>query len=276
MQETPAPSIEFDRLSVSYGDHRILTEISLVIESGTLVVLLGPSGSGKTTLLRTVNRMIEPSTGRVLIGGEDVAKRNAVQLRRSIGYVMQSSGLFPHRTVVDNVATVPRLLGMSQAEAKEVALSTLDRVGLDRALAARYPGQLSGGQQQRVGVARALATDPQVILMDEPFGAVDPITRRGLQRETRRLHEETKTTILFVTHDVDEALLLGDRIIVLDAAGRIAQDAAPAEILADPADDFVADLLGTTSGDRALQLRTSGDTELVVDRAGRPVGILER
>jgi len=276
MRPPPAPSIEFDRLSVRYGNHRTLTDLSLVVESGTLLVLLGPSGSGKTTLLRTVNRMIEPATGRVLIGGQDVHTRDAVQLRRSIGYVMQSSGLFPHRTVVDNVATVPRLLGVARAEARQIALATLDRVGLDRSLAPRYPGQLSGGQQQRVGVARALATDPQIMLMDEPFGAVDPITRRGLQRETRRLHDQTKTTILFVTHDVDEALLLGDRIVVLDKAGRIAQDGPPAQILSAPADDFVADLLGTSSGDRALHVRADGDVEVVVDRAGRPVGILER
>jgi len=276
MQISAAPSIEFDALRVRYGQSDVLKGLSLRIEGGTFTVLLGPSGSGKTTLLRTVNRMVEPTAGRVLIGGDDVASRDAVKLRLSIGYVMQSSGLFPHRTVQDNVATVPRLLGMGKTQARSLAIATLARVGLDESIALRYPAQLSGGQQQRVGVARALATDPPVLLMDEPFGAVDPITRRALQRESLRLHADTKTTVLFVTHDVDEALSLADRIIVLDASGRVAQDASPAEVLTNPADDFVADLLGTTSGDRSLHLQSSGGAKLVVDREGRPVGVLER
>jgi osmoprotectant transport system ATP-binding protein len=276
MQTPTAPTIRFDRLTLRYGDTEVLTDLSLTIAAGQLVVLLGPSGSGKTSLLRSVNRMVEPAAGRVLIDDVDISTGSRVQLRRSIGYVMQASGLFPHITVQDNIATVPRLLGASRADARATAQRTLGRVGLDLALATRYPAQLSGGQQQRVGVARALAADPRILLMDEPFGALDPITRKALQRETLRLHEETGATILFVTHDVDEALALGDRIIVLDAGGRIAQDATPAEIVANPADAFVAELLGTTTGDRALHLQRSGETELVVDRTGRPIGVLER
>lgn len=276
MQTPTAPTIRFDRLTLRYGDTEVLRDLSLTIAAGELVVLLGPSGSGKTSLLRSVNRMVEPADGRVLIDEVDISTGSRVQLRRSIGYVMQASGLFPHITVQDNIATVPRLLGASRADARATAQRTLGRVGLDLALATRYPAQLSGGQQQRVGVARALAADPRILLMDEPFGALDPITRKALQHETLRLHEETGATILFVTHDVDEALALGDRIIVLDAGGRIAQDATPAEIVANPADAFVAELLGTTTGDRALHLERSGETELVVDRTGRPIGVLER
>ncbi|WP_249353630.1 ABC transporter ATP-binding protein [Microbacterium sp. 2FI] len=268
--------MQFERLRVRYGDTDVLNDVSLTIEAGSFTVLLGPSGSGKTTLLRSVNRMVEPVGGRVLVGGSDVADENVVRLRRSIGYVMQASGLYPHRTVLDNVATVPRLFGVSRAAARETALATMDLVGLGRELAPRYPAQLSGGQQQRVGVARALAAGPRLMLMDEPFGAVDPITRRALQQEVLRLHAETGMTALFVTHDVDEALALGDRIIVLDAGGRIAQDAAPTEVLTNPADSFVAEMLGTASGDRSLRVHPAGGAEVVVDRSGRPVGVLER
>ena len=276
MQLSPPPSVEFDRLQVRYGENEVLRSVSLTIESGSFTVLLGPSGSGKTTLLRTVNRMVEPSGGRVLLDGADVATQDVVRLRRSIGYVMQSSGLFPHRTVLENVATVPRLRGASRAQARTTALATIERVGLGPELATRYPSQLSGGQQQRVGVARALAANPRILLMDEPFGAVDPITRRALQREILELHARTRMTVLFVTHDVDEALALGDRILVLDAGGRIAQDAAPTEILADPADDFVAKMLGTSDGDRSLRVQAVRGADVVVDRSGRPVGVLER
>jgi osmoprotectant transport system ATP-binding protein len=276
MHLSPAPSVQFDRLHVRYGDTPVLHDITLNIAGGSFTVLLGPSGSGKSTLLRTVNRMVEPSSGRVLRGGTDVSSENVVRLRRPIGYVMQSSGLFPHRTVVDNVATVPRLLGVARAHARAQALETMERVGLGPELARRYPSQLSGGQQQRAGVARALAADPRIMLMDEPFGAVDPITRRALQHEMRRLHERMGATVLFVTHDVDEALALGDRIVVLDASGRIAQDATPIDILTNPADDFVADLLGTSSGDRSFRIQRAHDTEVLVDRSGRPIGVLDR
>lgn len=276
MQPIPAPSVQFEHLRVRYGETEVLHDVSLTVEGGSFTVLLGPSGSGKTTLLRTVNRMVELAGGRVLLGGHDIARENVVSLRRSIGYVMQSSGLFPHRTVLENVATVPRLLGVSPEDAREIAFATLDRVGLGRDLARRYPAQLSGGQQQRVGVARALAAGPRLLLMDEPFGALDPITRRVLQKEILRLHAETGATVLFVTHDVDEALALGDRIVVLDAGGRVAQDAAPTEILTNPADEFVAAMLGTASGDRSLRLQDVGEVEVVVDRSGRPIGVLER
>jgi osmoprotectant transport system ATP-binding protein len=276
MQNSLPPSVEFDRVQVRYGQTEVLRDVSLTIKSGSFTVLLGPSGSGKTTLLRTVNRMVETSRGRVLLDGADVATQDVVRLRRSIGYVMQSSGLFPHRTVLDNVATVPRLRGASRAQARATALATIERVGLGTDLANRYPSQLSGGQQQRVGVARALAASPQILLMDEPFGAVDPITRRALQREILELHARTRVTVLFVTHDVDEALALGDRILILDTGGRIAQDAMPTEVLANPADDFVANMLGTASGDRSLRIQAGRGAELVVDRSGRPVGVLER
>jgi osmoprotectant transport system ATP-binding protein len=276
MQPSSPPSVEFDRLQVRYGAHEVLRSVSLRIDSGSFTVLLGPSGSGKTTLLRTVNRMVEPSGGRVLLDGADVAIQDVVSLRRSIGYVMQASGLFPHRTVLDNVATVPRLLGVSRVHARATALEAIERVGLDAELATRYPSQLSGGQQQRVGVARALAASPRILLMDEPFGAVDPITRRALQRAILELHARSRVTVLFVTHDVDEALALGDRILVLDAGGRIAQDAVPTDILANPADDFVAEMIGTASGDRTLRIQAVQGAEVVVDRSGRPVGVLER
>ena len=270
-----APSIQFENLSVRYDRTPVIADLSLRIDPGSLVVLLGPSGSGKTTLLRTVNRMVTPTSGRVLVGGEDISTTDAVRLRRSIGYVMQASGLFPHRTVEDNIAVGPRLQGASRAAAREIAHKTLKRVGLDSSLRHRYPAQLSGGQQQRVGVARALAAEPLLLLMDEPFGAVDPVTRRILQRETLRLHRRSGATVLFVTHDVDEALALGDRIVVLGEGGRLAQDGTPGEILRAPADDFVAELLGVTAGDRALHIDREGGAEVVVDRAGRPVGVLE-
>jgi osmoprotectant transport system ATP-binding protein len=276
MQHISAPSVQFDRLRVRYRDTDVLQDVSLTIEGGSFTVLLGPSGSGKTTLLRTVNRMVDPVGGRVLLDGADVSLQNVVRLRRSIGYVMQASGLFPHRTVLENVATVPRLLGVGRAQARMTALAAMERVGLRPDLAQRYPSQLSGGQQQRVGVARALAAGPRIMLMDEPVGAVDPITRRALQHEIRQLHVGTGATILFVTHDVDEALALGDRIVVLDAGGRIAQDATPTEILTNPADDFVSELLGTASGDRSLRIQSARGAEVVVDRSGRPVGVLER
>jgi len=276
MHQSHPPSVEFDRLQVRYGETEVLRSVSLTIQSGSFTVLLGPSGSGKTTLLRTVNRMVDPSSGRVLLDGTDVATRDAVSLRRSIGYVMQASGLFPHRTVLDNVATVPRLLGVNRSEARASAFAAIESVGLDADLATRYPSQLSGGQQQRVGVARALAASPRILLMDEPFGAVDPITRRALQREILELHSRSGVTVLFVTHDVDEALALGDRILVLDAGGRIAQDALPTDILANPADEFVAEMIGTTSGDRTLRIQAVRGAEVVVDRSGRPIGVLER
>ena len=210
------------------------------IEAGTTTVLLGSSGCGKTTLLRMVNRMVEPSSGRVLIDDEDIATRDAVALRRSIGYVMQNAGLLPHRRAIDNITLVPRLQGADRRDARHRALELMDLLDLDRDLAGRYPHQLSGGQAQRVGVARALAADPEVLLMDEPFGAVDPLVRRELQREMARIQAELDKTIIFVTHDVDEALALGDEIILLREGAQVAQRGSGPQLLADPADDFVA------------------------------------
>ncbi|MBS3183343.1 ABC transporter ATP-binding protein [Leucobacter manosquensis] len=268
--------IEFERVSKVFpGGATAVHEFSCTIPSHRAVVLVGSSGSGKTTLMRMVNRMVDPTSGRVLIDGEDVRDRNAVDLRRSIGYVLQQGGLLPHRTVADNVATVPVLTGTSRREARRAAGALLERVGLDPALAERYPAQLSGGQQQRVGVARALASDPNILLMDEPFGAVDPIVRRELQQELLRLQAELGKTILFVTHDVDEAFLLGDEVVVLEAGGRIAQRGTPAEILGSPANDFVRDFVGADRGERRLHVVEDGGQRLAVDATGRPVGVLE-
>lgn len=268
--------IEFEQVSKTYpGGAVAVRDFSCVIPSRRCVVLVGSSGSGKTTLLRMVNRMVDPSEGRVLIDGEDVRERNAVELRRAIGYVMQHGGLLPHRTVRDNVATVPMLTGVSRREARAAAGALLERVGLDPALGDRYPAQLSGGQQQRVGVARALAADPNILLMDEPFGAVDPIVRRELQSELLQLQAELGKTIVFVTHDIDEAFLLGDEVIVLEREGRIAQQGSPAEILADPADDFVRDFVGADRAERRLRPVEVGGRSIAVDETGRPVGVLD-
>lgn len=243
----------------------------LVIPARRITVLVGSSGSGKTTLLRMINRMVDPSSGEVLIDGESVADRDPVQLRRSIGYVMQNSGLMPHQKVIDNIATVPLLRGSPRSAARTRALELMDTVGLDRELAQRYPAQLSGGQQQRVGVARGLAADPNILLMDEPFGAVDPIVRAELQRELLRLQRELDKTVVFVTHDIDEAFLLGHRVVILREGGRIAQQGTPEQILAEPADDFVAEFVGANRGRRALRL---GDNGVLVDGLGRAAGVL--
>lgn len=267
--------IEFESVSKVYSGGTVaVSEFSLVIPSHRTVVLVGSSGSGKTTLLRMVNRMVDPSAGRVLIDGDDVRRTDAVHLRRSIGYVLQHGGLLPHRTVVDNVATVPVLTGVPRRNARADALALLERVGLDPSLGRRYPAQLSGGQQQRVGVARALASDPNILLMDEPFGAVDPIVRRELQDELRRLQADLGKTIVFVTHDVDEAFRLGDEVVVLKERGIIAQRGTPAEILATPADAFVRDFIGADRAERQLTATEVAGRRLAVDAEGRPVGVL--
>ena len=224
-----------------------------------------------------INRLIEPSTGTITVDGRDVSTMPAHELRRGIGYVIQQSGLFPHRTVLANVATVPRLLGWDKARATARARELLELVGLDAAFADRYPAQLSGGQQQRVGVARALAADPPVLLMDEPFGAVDPIVRAQLQREFAKLQRDLGKTVVFVTHDVDEAIVLGDRIAVLETGGRLAQLATPAELLANPASAFVADFLGgrTVEYERRRARRLPDRGPLRARRAGRPTPPLE-
>ncbi|WP_210481036.1 ABC transporter ATP-binding protein [Naasia sp. SYSU D00948] len=268
-------SIEFRGVRKAFPDGTVAVEdFSLVIPSRTTTVLLGSSGCGKTTLLRMVNRMVDPSAGTVLIDDEDVAAVDPVALRRRIGYVMQNSGLLPHRRVADNIATVPRLNGVAKDAARERALQLMDTVGLDRSLADRYPAQLSGGQQQRVGVARALAAEPNILLMDEPFGAVDPIVRAELQQELIRLRRELEKTVVFVTHDVDEAFLLGDQVVLLQRGGRIAQAGTPAEILANPASDFVADFVGAGRGRRSLRVEEIDGVLVVVDADGRPAGVL--
>ena len=270
--------IEFRGVTKRFPDGtEAVSDFSLVLPSRKTTVFVGSSGCGKTTLLRMINRMIDPTEGQILIDDVDIASQDKVQLRRSIGYVLQASGLLPHRTVVDNVATVPVLTGTPKSKARAAALELLDTVGLDRGMALRYPRQLSGGQQQRVGVARALASDPNILLMDEPFGAVDPIVRDELQIELNRLQRELGKTVVFVTHDIDEAFVLADHVVILRKGGVIAQAGTPAEILAAPADDFVASFIGADKGKRDLHLQQragDGGLTLVVDGDGRPVGVL--
>ncbi|TDU90214.1 osmoprotectant transport system ATP-binding protein [Kribbella voronezhensis] len=245
--------IEFEDVTKQYPDGTVAVEqLSLRIPSNEITVFVGPSGCGKTTSLRMINRTIERSSGRISIDGEDINDKDPVALRRGIGYVIQHAGLFPHKTVVDNVATVPKLLGWDKKKSRSVAMELLERVGLDLKLAERYPAQLSGGQQQRVGVARALAADPPIMLMDEPFSAVDPIVRHQLQEELLRLQRDIGKTIVFVTHDIDEAIKLGDNVAILRVGGKLAQFAPPAELLANPVDDFVRGFVGQDRGYRAL------------------------
>lgn len=258
--------ITFEQVTKRYPDGTIaVDELTLEVPTGSLTVFVGPSGCGKTTSLRMINRMIEPTSGRILLGGENVLDRDAHTLRRGIGYVIQHAGLFPHRTVIDNVATVPRLLGTSRKLARSRASELLQRVGLGPEFEKRYPAQLSGGQQQRVGVARALAADPPVLLMDEPFSAVDPVVRKDLQHELLRLQSEISKTIVLVTHDIDEAITLGDRVAVMRPGGRLAQYATPDELLTSPADDFVAEFLGLDRGVRLLSFYTASGLPLRTD-----------
>ncbi|WP_280478615.1 ABC transporter ATP-binding protein [Nocardia cyriacigeorgica] len=255
--------IEFRGISKIYpdGTHAV-SDLDLHIPSGTFTVFVGPSGCGKTTSMRMINRMITPSAGSITIDGRDIATVDPVKLRLGIGYVIQSGGLLPHRTVIDNVATVPVLRGDSRRAARAAALELLDRVGLDRSLARRYPAQLSGGQQQRVGVARALAADPPILLMDEPFSAVDPVVRAELQVEMQRLQAQLHKTIVFVTHDIDEAITLGDRVAVFGRGGVLQQYDPPQRVLAQPATDFVADFVGRDRGYRGLSFRAADTVPL--------------
>jgi osmoprotectant transport system ATP-binding protein len=278
--------ITFDEVTKAFpGGTVAVDNLSLELPTGQITVFVGPSGCGKTTSLRMINRTIEPTSGRILLDGEDIAKQDAALLRRKMGYVIQHAGLFPHRTVADNIATVPLLNGVNKKQARERATELLTRVGLDESMARRYPAQLSGGQQQRIGVARALAADPPVMLMDEPFSAVDPIVRDGLQKEFLRLQAELGKTIAFVTHDIDEAIKLGDIVAIFRVGGRLAQIGPPEELLEDPADEFVADFVGRDRGFRGLSFLTAddvdvqpvsvavdGDPRLVLDGDGRPRG----
>jgi len=267
--------IEFRSVTKKFGDGTVAVEdFDLIIPSRKTTVLVGSSGSGKTTLLRMINRMVDPTSGVIEIDGESVLDRRPVALRRSIGYVMQNSGLLPHFKVVDNVATVPVLNGVPKKQARAQALELLDTVGLNRDIANRYPSQLSGGQQQRVGVARGLAADPNILLMDEPFGAVDPIVRAELQQEIIRLQRELDKTVVFVTHDIDEAFLLGDQVVILEKGAKVAQIGSPSEILANPASEFVADFIGAERGKRALSIRTTATGSVLIDGDGRTAGVL--
>jgi osmoprotectant transport system ATP-binding protein len=259
-----APSVAFRRVTKRYpgAEEPALVELDLEVSGGEICVFVGPSGSGKTTAMRMVNRMVEITEGDILVGDTSVRERSPAQLRREMGYVIQQIGLFPHRTVADNIATVPRLLGWDRQRVEARVEELLELVRIDPGLRDRFPAQLSGGQQQRVGVARALAANPGVMLMDEPFGAVDPINRERLQNEFLRLQAEVQKTILFVTHDIDEAIKMGDRVAVLREGGRLAQYATPAELLMAPADDFVEGFVGADRALKRLALMRVGDIDL--------------
>ncbi|MYW70280.1 betaine/proline/choline family ABC transporter ATP-binding protein [Streptomyces sp. SID8379] len=256
--------IRFEHVSKQYADGTTaVDDLSFEVNEGELVTLVGPSGCGKTTTMKMVNRLIEPTAGRILLDGDDISGIDPVQLRRRIGYVIQQVGLFPHKTVLDNTATVPHLLGVKRAKARERAAELLDLVGLDpKTFGDRYPEQLSGGQRQRVGVARALAADPPVLLMDEPFGAVDPVVRDHLQTEFLRLQQTLNKTVLFVTHDIEEAVRLGDRIAVY-GHGRVEQYDTPSAVLGAPANSYVADFVGADRGLKRLSVTPieEGDLE---------------
>jgi osmoprotectant transport system ATP-binding protein len=245
-------SLRYDHVSKRYGDSPApaVEDLNIEVPAGEICVLVGPSGCGKTTAMRMANRTVEISEGDIFLGEESTRDRDPARLRLEMGYVIQQIGLFPHRTIAQNIATVPRLLGWKRDRTDARVAELLELIGLDPAIADRYPVQLSGGQQQRVGVARALAGDPLVMLMDEPFGAIDPINRERLQNEFLRLQAEIRKTVLFVTHDIDEAIKIGDRIAVMRQGGRVAQYATPAELLMAPADEFVEDFVGS---DRALK-----------------------
>ncbi|MEU4667076.1 ATP-binding cassette domain-containing protein [Amycolatopsis sp. NPDC023774] len=263
-------TIEFRDVTKRYPDGTVAVNgLSLTVDDGTITVLVGPSGCGKTTSLRMINRMVEPTSGAVLLDGKDVSEGDPALLRRGIGYVIQHAGLFPHRTVLDNIATVPLLSGWDKRKARARAAELLETVGLPKELGKRYPAQLSGGQQQRVGVARALAADSPVLLMDEPFSAVDPIVREELQDELLRLQSQLGKTIVFVTHDIDEAVRLGDKIAVLRVGGVLAQYGTPADVLRHPVDDFVASFVGRDRGYRGLSFVSANGVEV------SPVDVVE-
>ena len=267
-----AATLEFRAVSKRYPGRRELAieNLSLSVPAGEVCVLVGPSGCGKTTAMRLVNRMIPLTGGDILLGGESVLGRPVDDLRKEIGYVIQQIGLFPHQTIAENIATVPSLLGWDKARMAARTDELLELIGMDpQEMRGRYPAQLSGGQRQRVGVARALAADPPLMLMDEPFGAIDPISRERLQDEFLRLQATVRKTIIFVTHDIDEAIKMGDRIAILRKGGRLAQYATPAELLARPADEFVAEFVGADRALKRLALSTLADVELIAPN-GRP------
>ena len=252
--QAAAPMITFDRVTKRFGATTAVSELSFEVMEGEIVMLLGPSGCGKTTSLKMINRLIEHTSGTITVDGMNVDDVEPVQLRRRIGYVIQQSGLFPHMTIAENISTVPRLLGWNRQRVRDRVMELLDLVGLEAAFAGRLPSELSGGQQQRVGVARALAADPPVLLMDEPFGALDPITRKRLQEELLRLQGVVRKTIIFVSHDVEEAINVGDRIALLNVGGVLEQFDTPTEVLGHPANDFVAGFMGKDRQLRRLSL----------------------
>ena len=261
---TAAAELVFDEATKVYPGREgaAVDHLSLTVPAGDICVLVGPSGGGKTTALKLVNRLIELTSGDIRIDGRSIRDHNLTELRRSIGYVIQQVGLFPHMTVEANIGTVPKLLGRPRSWIKERSAELLDLVGLDPSYAKRFPAQLSGGERQRVGLARALAANPTLMLMDEPFGAIDPIVRSRLQDEFLRLQRELRKTVVFVTHDIDEAIKVGDRIAILREGGRLAQYDTPMQILEHPVDDFVADFVGRDRALKALALRTLGDLPL--------------
>ncbi len=273
---TPAATLEFVNVQKVYpgSGQPAIQDLSLEICAGEICVLVGPSGCGKTTAMRMVNRMIDLSDGDILLDGRSVRERPPAELRREIGYAIQQIGLFPHQTIAQNITTVPKLLGWSKDRQSARVTELLELIGLDADMASRYPSQLSGGQRQRVGVARALAADPPLMLMDEPFGAVDPIARARLQNEFLRLQAQLKKTIVFVTHDIDEAIKMGDKIAVLKKGGVLAQYATPAELLMYPADKFVEDFVGSDRALKRLALQRVRDIDLwkaALVRLGEPV-----
>jgi osmoprotectant transport system ATP-binding protein len=259
-----ASSVRYEGATKRYGNSKApaVDHLTLEVGAGEICVLVGPSGCGKTTAMRMVNRTVEMSEGDILVGGESVRNRDAAQLRREIGYVIQQIGLFPHRTIAENIAAVPQLLGWKKDRTRARTAELLELIGLDPELGERYPAQLSGGQQQRVGVARALAADPLVMLMDEPFGAIDPISRERLQNEFLRLQAQVRKTVLFVTHDIDEAIKMGDRIAIMKEGGRVEQYATPAEVLMAPATEFVEDFVGADRALKRLALMRVSDIDL--------------
>ena len=264
-QTRPAAlAVRYEGATKRYGhsDAIAVDDLTLEAPAGEICVLVGPSGCGKTTAMRMVNRTVEMTSGDIMIGEQSVRDREPARLRREIGYVIQQIGLFPHRTIGENIATVPQLLGWDRERRRARTEELLELVGLDPDLASRYPTQLSGGQQQRIGVARALAADPLVMLMDEPFGAIDPINREHLQNEFLRLQAEIRKTVLFVTHDIDEAIKMGDRIAIMREGGRVAQYATPAELLMSPADEFVEDFVGADRALKRLALLRVSDIDL--------------
>ena len=269
-----AATLELKDVSKRYPGQRepAIKDLSLSVDAGEVCVLVGPSGSGKTTAMRLINRMIPLSGGDILLGGRSVLDREPNELRREIGYVIQQIGLFPHQTVAENIATVPKLLGWGKTRTAGRVKELLELIGLESDIGSRYPAQLSGGQRQRVGVARALAADPPLMLMDEPFGAIDPINRSRLQDEFLRLQEQVRKTVVFVTHDIDEAIKMGDKIAILREGGELAQYDTPEELLLHPGDKFVAEFVGADRALKRLGLSTLADVELLAPYGHKPNG----